>query len=419
MNINSVFKIHNILPVVYSICQCSIFCAIAPKIPNNTIFVLGIISIVYLLGGKNKTINKNIIWFSLYLALTILLASPDPIFRSWERLVLFYSVSLIGLPLIQDYKAVQFRKKCFYTYIISFILLGIISFFCKFLGINYMVVHGEHLDEFINIAGKFSGITKHSMILGPLAGIASIYFTYLTYKTRKAIFIIGTLICIGSVLFSASRGAFLAMVFGQLYLLYKNSSDKKSYFKTLISISLILAITFQWWGKGLVLLQEKQAGKFEEYGLFDSRTDKVKYRIQEFIASPVYGVGFSAVDKNIGDEYVTESGTIEPGSSWLGILSQTGLIGLIFFFAIYSKGLKIVNSSKNKHNHMLCAMLLYMGIHMIVEGYIFAAGNPFCFFVMLLIGLCYDKAYLADDEIDIDDQEHNGDNSLGKTTTEL
>ncbi len=57
----------------------------------------------------------------------------------------------------------------------------------------------------------------------------------------------------------------------------------------------------------------------------------------EFESSPLIGVGFDAIDLNLSSAsggYDKDSGMVESGSSWLIILSMTGLIGAILLFPV-------------------------------------------------------------------------------------
>ncbi len=327
--------------------------------------------------------------FLLTLPLSIILASPDAVFKSWQRLLFFLPIFLLGSPIFTSLKFERIRKASFRVYIIVFAILSVVSFFCYFFGISLQAIRSEDIDEFMYQTGYFSGITRHSMMLGPLSGIASIYFFFQSRKGIKNVYTILTIICLGSTLFSASRGAFIGTCAGIVYIIYSSSYNTLDFFRKSGIIVLFATITFSAWGGALKGIQEKGMHRRTELGEYDSRTEKYYARVDEFCDSPIWGVGFSAINPYGKDKYQEATGIIEPGSSWLGVLSMTGLLGFSLFFLLYYRSFKVVHS--NNKNPLLAALLIMMGVHWTIEGYIFAAGNPFCYFSWLLLGYAYDK----------------------------
>ena len=55
-------------------------------------------------------------------------------------------------------------------------------FFAKFLGINFMKTYTK---DFVFQVGRFGGLTTHSMLLGPIAGIGALYMAFIAYLSRK------------------------------------------------------------------------------------------------------------------------------------------------------------------------------------------------------------------------------------------
>lgn len=254
-----------------------------------------------------------------------------------------------------------------------------------------MTLNREELDVTYQTAGYFSGLTKQSMMLGPVGGITALIGLYRYYITNKKQYIFLLLAGYASCIFSASRGAFIATTIALLVLLYKISKNKIVFLKRIILILSISIITSPLWISGTQMLQDKHNVHKGESELFDSRSEKFSYRINEFVSSPIYGVGFSAINPNNGDK-ISKNGVIEPGSSWLAILSMTGLIGFILFILILSRSYKRSSLPKNRNiNILFFSILILLSIHWIIEGYIFAAGNTLCFFSWLMLGICNDK----------------------------
>lgn len=345
-------------------------------------------SILCLLN-KKAYVDKLSLAFLLLLPFSIILASPDPIFRSFERLLSFLPLYIIGSPLFRSSSFTKFRITSFNTFLIIFVLLGVGSCFCYFFGINMMTLNREESEITYQTAGYFSGLTKQSMMLGPVGGITALLGGYKYMQCKRKIYllilIMGYLACI----YSASRGAFVASTIALLVLLYRMSVNIALYFKRLFFILILIGISSPIWISSTEMLQEKHNVHKDDTEIFDSRAEKFAYRLEEFISSPIYGVGFSAIDPNIGDKY-SRQGVIEPGSSWLAILSMTGILGAILFVKMFVRSLKR-SFSCNKRMVLLSSILVLMSIHWIVEGYIFASGNTLCFFSWLILGMCYDK----------------------------
>lgn len=159
---------------------------------------------------------------------SIILADPAAIFKPWQRLVYFILLLLTASPLVSSKQLDIFRIQAFEWCMNLCVFVGVASFFCYFLGINYMRTIINVNDSF---SGSFGGITPQSMLLGPVAGIAA---NWLLYKILKRYFsqttfsplillMLGTCLC--SMLLSSSRGAFLATVMTALYVLFMFTKD--------------------------------------------------------------------------------------------------------------------------------------------------------------------------------------------------
>jgi O-antigen ligase len=86
------------------------------------------------------------------------------------------------------------------------------------------------------------------------------------------------------------------------------------------------------------------------------------------------------------------TGTIETGSSWLAVLSMTGILGFIPFGIIIYKSVKRV-WSKRRTNIEAClylGLIVFLSIHMLVEGFILAGGSVLCFIAWIIISCCYE-----------------------------
>lgn len=383
------------LAVIFALLLCGNLIGLASGVPS--VIIAGVsVCVAFFYLRRGVRIDYPMLLFLIYLPIELLLSNPDSRFHSWERMVLFSLMMVSVSPLVQSEYARRFRLHTLQILIIVIVVASICSFFCYFLGVNLMV--RNNTNEYVGIAGHFGGIFNHSMKLGPMASLASIFLTYKAFVTkRKWLFVLSS-ICACAVLFSASRGSFVALIGGTIFLMYKYSENRNHLIKIFLTTVVLLAITYPIWSGAMAGLEQKQAGNVRMGGTFTSRTAKWLNRISEFESSPLWGVGFSSIDPDAHEYWNKAKGIIEPGTSWLSILSMLGMVGFTLFMIIFKKAYTSVLNSTNNHCILLYSFLIFYSIHMITEGYIFAAGNPVCVFFWLLLACCYDTKYIKDKE---------------------
>ena len=362
-----------------------------PSIPNVVMGGVFIFTISLVWQQKNIVLDKFYFAFLLYLPFTIISAMPDPVFRSWERLGLFVLLYLVASPVLQSEYIRMLRRKMLFYIIFICVILSIGSFIGYFLGFNFCTINLKEVTDYQGVAGHFSGLTKQSMYLGPISGISAIYFLDKFLFKKKILYLLLLIGCLGSLLFASSRGAFGATLIGCLSILFLHSQSKLLFLKKVFIIGLVLLLSFPFWKFATEALQNKQEIHRNKTEMFDSRTGKVEARFFEFSTHPLLGVGFSAILPNGNDSYNKITGTIEPGSSWLGILSMTGVIGFVLFCIILGRAYRGVLLATD--DFYLIGLLIFYCIHMFIEGYVFAAGNPISFILWLIMGVSYDKKF--------------------------
>lgn len=325
-----------------------------------------------------------------YIPIELILSQPDPLFRSWARYIGFVLAFLAFSPLIQGQRARIMRKEALMCLSIISTVLSAISFFCYFLGINFM---RAGMDVLVYSAGVFGGLFRQSMLLGPIAGFASIYTSYLAYSKKERVFWVLSIMCIGAVLFSASRSALMATFAGNVVLLYKASRGNGKFLKSIMIITLLASITFPLWESVTDLVIEKQANNTASGDIFMSREQKWMNRINEIKSSPLFGVGFAAVDTNSVGDYSAHNGQIEPGTSWLSILSMLGLFGALIIMPIFITCYKYCNKMLNEIDALYMGFLVFFAVHLNAEGYIFSSGGFLFFMLWLTVGVAFDQKY--------------------------
>lgn len=353
----------------------------------------------YLKSSKFKMDFIGVL-FVIYLFVNVLITRPPSVFQPELRFLLFSFLLFIVSPIIQNKNLRVFRLRSLDLMMIIFVIISSISFFCYFLGINWMLNQTTNDDLYDDYsvsegAGHFGGITNHSMTLGFISGIAVCYMLcrFLTYKRKLSL--VPLICCMGSLLFASSRVALGATIIGCLVFIIRNSRSRLGFLKTIILFVVGFIITLPLWVGALSGIVAKQSGRgdLSEMG---GRIGQVEARIEEFADHPIIGIGFASVDPQ--KSHVGESGNIEPGPSWLTVLSMTGIIGMIIVVIyVYNSFSSLKELGKNlPQKALLSALLVFMIVHLFVEGYIFSGGSLQCSILWLIIGVSRDSKYLQD-----------------------
>ena len=336
----------------------------------------------------------------LYIAciLSILLNDIPIVYQPWMRFVLFVIVTIVASPFIQSDFYDKFRVSLFKA--IHLLLIFVIILSIPF------IITGER-----GLVG-FSGFTNHSMLLAPISAITLItllYQLYLGKYNKIFIYILITFTFI-ALLLAASRVSLAGAIVAIMYFFYRLYSNNKRKFGTIaISLITIMTITYPLWGSYMEGIEKKNEAQITESGEINysgSRDILWGQRIREFKESPLVGVGFGyaeyVTDINERTGKITykktETGVVEPGSSWLAALSMTGLLGFSALLILWLKSLQQcwkVEKQDKLFGVYVGSCLIFWAVHMIAEGQIFAAGSFLFFMVWITFGAAYSAYNIA------------------------
>lgn len=380
-----------------------------PRIPYIHVPLIGLCLLQNL--GRHWTVEKACVVLLFYLPLNIIITDPDPVFKSWSRLGFFILVFTIASPFFIGEYISKVRKGILTGVLIIAFVLALGSFFCYFIGINYMrsQYDGSELSAelYTGSAGAFGGLTTQSIVLGLFSGISTLYMFYRVNENPQDK--LKYFVCIGilmiSLFFAASRSALLSTLAGFSVMLYQTYENKATFFKILIAIVICAILSFPLWEGATEGMMKKQKSNEKIEGKYGSRSEKWEARMLEFANSPVFGVGFSAQDPEGKDTYDKVNGTIEPGSSWLCILSMTGIIGFVLILFIFLRPFLFLSENPSPYNNLLLGLLVFFFVAFIAEGYIFAGGSALCFTAWLVFGCANDvrEGYIKDKSQEDDD----------------
>ena len=339
---------------------------------------------VLMILSKNVKINYLVLWIIGAALISIIFNQIPAVFIPYARLMAFILiVSLVG-PFIYSKTINYFRLKLFNAINIFIIYLVIVSFLG--LLVNSSIVFGR---------GGFTGFFNHSMMLGPMAAIAMITLIEKAYSNKKKLVrliytflaFISFITCVAA----GSRAALVAGIAGTLFFVYKvNQKRITKLIRLILVIGSILILSYPIWNQYADRIISKMSYAQEQGDITVSRTAIWGLRFEEFRSSPLIGVGFVSVDISIlSNRFDPYRGRVEPGTSWLAVLSMLGLMGFIPFILLLFGYTKFIleDNKANLQSAYLGSLLILFFFHMIAEGYVFSAGSGLFFYLWLLLGV--------------------------------
>lgn len=358
----------------------------------NNILLVGLMAFVVVVYGFSRGVRINGLYISyfVYLLVNVALTNPPAVFQSWLRLGLFIGLLLCVGPVLQNDTMRQFRMQSFKYVLLLGVPLSVISFVCYYLGINFIWSDFSHD---VNVGGVFSGLFQNSMLLGPVSAVSACYCFWAYFNTKAKWWLLLFVLSIGVCMFSSSRSAVYGAAIGCMSIILLSNRGSGKRIKQILVIGIIACATFPLWQGALSGISQKNAAN-ESMGEYGSRTEKFESRIEEFESSPIFGVGFAAINPNGRDAYNPRTGVVEPGSSWLAVLSMTGVIGFMFILTMYVKAFFAAKRCTSKYGSLFVGLIVYLTFHEMFEGYMMAAGSTLCFISWLIIGVASDLKYV-------------------------
>jgi hypothetical protein len=339
------------------------------------VFILGILA-------EQPRFDGVMTLFVIAIVLSLVGNTIPAYFQAGQRFVSFLLVFCLLSPWFFNASLVEVRMYVFkYT---NLLLIGVVVL--SFLGSVSGAFPG------IGRSDMFEGLTTHSMLLAPVAGVVMLIAIWRASQQdvdRATLFIsiAVVLICLYTMLLAGSRGSLLGSVGAGIVLLllaFRRTFSK--IIKLVAFVFILLIATVPYWSSYTENIDKKNEYAEEQGDDFASRSELWGYRYEEFQESPVIGIGFASAKKG---EINTKNGQIEPGTSWGALFAQIGVLGafpLIVLFLSYFKQMYRKEDAFNK-GKLLIAMLLFFTVHMVVEGYILGSGSFMFFYVWLLLGV--------------------------------
>ena len=124
-------------------------------------------------------------------------------------------------------------------------------------------------------------------------------------------------------------------------------------------------------------------------GMINTRQQLWDNRIEEFMEYPASGVGIG-VDTFRSVKNVFGANIVEPGSSYLAVLSMTGILGamglLLLLFNLGGQVMKRSYLISETDLVQTASVGAFWAVHAVAEGWIFAGGSLLCLLFWIWVG---------------------------------
>ena len=352
-------------------------------------------------------ISGAVVLFLLWCGATILLGKPLEVFSPWKRLI-YFGVMLVLLSPMVRWEAIDRLRR--YLWVFTLVILIAVPIVSIFMYAHKCFQAGELLR-------RFHGMTLGGLGLSHQCGMAAIIFSYLMFRRARVEWVnilygALTIICIYFVFIGGSRMGGVSLVAGLMVLVYYYRSKR-----ALVSVGVVVMVILSIIAIAPLrdVLLDTYTFKFEgalaHSNIIYTRASLWEARIAEIMQSPVWGVGFSGARElalPFSDyETLFVKGRIEPGSSWLGLTAQLGIVGLALFIWVNVKSTgRMIQSVSDRSDAgqttkgfetiltgspLVTALYVVLICQGFTEGYILSAGSFHCFMFWLLLSIAKDR----------------------------
>lgn len=340
-----------------------------------------LLSLVVLLAGLARRFSINLpllVFVGLCAASIVIHPWPAPWLRS-QRFMAFVVGMLCFSPLLLTDKLAVMRA---YLAKSIFVTLGVMVSLSFLVWIVCLIQNGEEgiwMEQFHYYG--FKGIFERGMTLSPVAGTLAIISAakVIDLHTRSyrllhvVLFVIGSITCV----VAGSRIAIVGLVIGLCVLLWQNYRHILALLKNrkakIVSICCGVTILAMLPSSLNIVRYKLQIG--EKHGsTFYSRQQLFSDRKEELLHSPWLGIGYA-------NEFPSETNggdvrNIQPGSSWLSILTYTGVVGGLVFLWFLTMMIKHIRRKENRQPYppAFFPLLIFLFIDAMTEGWLLFGG---------------------------------------------
>lgn len=338
----------------------------------NIINILFFMALLHALkyGNKNKVkipINKYIILYIIYSIFSLILGYiflGDSAEGNWNHLK-DQTIPLLLVFIIQKSATdiIQWRR---------ILLASIVSIiYCfKLVWIQYQSVAKWHYSDDLRISGPFMDLGANEMaayaVTASLISIACL-ITVWKYKRLRVLFIIFSIASFGSVLYSYSRGAYLALIVGLfiIFLKYKKSSRLIIPSIVIITITLLnIPTSVEERFSSITANQEERDDSAESRFVFW----EIAY--EKFKERPVFGFGYRTVTDPRINPY-----QMDTHNYFVKTFVERGFIGFIILMLMFRSLWKMTKNATDWNRDDVIVNGVVLGMYGVIVGLI--VGNMF------------------------------------------
>lgn len=358
-------------------------------VPMNYLFMF--FSVVMVGTGFSGGYKINIGCAALLVVAALSIMSNDipSFFKPWQRLGLFTLLMIGCSPLINGKEINKVRRQMTMGALWAVGLITVWSFLGRFTG------QGQYLPGIVN---GYMGVTGHPNFLGFFVTVTMVWCAALFFRCTKMIerVIVASVWAMGLVviLMAASRTSTACALIGSLVCIYLRLQKSAG---NLATSAVVIAglVVFCWpiIAPYTATMMKKDTSMDADTMVAASRGAIWDLRYAEHDEAPWLGVGAYSCDiylPNAQVFYSEGTGSIELGSSYLGLLSQCGWFGLLAFLGILItiawKAYRYATKERTPYAQLMFALCVALGAHMVFEGYAMTAGAVQCVILWMIIG---------------------------------
>lgn len=347
---------------------------------SSAVIITLLFSSAYIVGGGIGTVNGPALLFLVATGVSLVRCEhfAESFFRwvGWTLLVLS-----VG-PIIYTRHAWNFRYRL--MQMMQWLLIGVVM-----LSAAWWVAGLPNLGR-----GDFTGVMNHSMVLGPIAAFVGVVAFIKALTRGQPLWLLLCPVATVVALLASSRSALAAMAVGILIAIALRIAKHPLISTTVVALAMILCIAPT---TSLNALATVMPGEFTKGLAKKSWNNSREYhwyaRWDEFLSSPVTGIGFAAAWEGTPG-FDEETGAVETGSSYISVLSMTGVVGVAtFLLLVGSLGWRFLSSwsrlseqRRVEHGAMAGFWLVHLG----AQGYIYAVSSMMGLLLWLWVG-CLDN----------------------------
>lgn len=353
-----------------------------------TYSIVCLISALVFMQSRFFRINTTLMLFCVACAISLIFNHPMVNYMSTLRFCLFFVMLVLLSPLVDSRSLRQFRG---YLWRYTVLLCQLVVILSLVLYLVTLVANGR---------GRLFMAVCNPITLSTVSAIVGVILSYRLIKNYGKCSIWGMMFDLVSLfasillmIWAGSRSAVIGFTVAEIYILATCFRYRKAARMVFIAIVASVALSSLMGGNVTFRVVKKFEIAQKHNSIIYSRKQLWLARIDEFRENPIVGVGFANVTRysslydNEVVKFADPDKNIEPGSSWLNVLSTTGIVGFAILACFNIRLLRMVRRRRRAGDMDVVeygALLLFFIAEGFFEGWMLYAGS-FLFFIYWLL----------------------------------